>query len=478
MLGKIEEVGPDPVDGAAAPLPGQVGEEHLGAIARKQAHGIPQSEPSCRPRLPGPWSRTDEAHDGTERDEHLTDVTAEQHPVRTEVAERTGERNPGAQLNGHRRAELSRNPGDELDSSELASSSVRDLGIQVAAGFGVPLRLEVGEEPFPPHARGSHARGSYGLTSPRPRAPRQDPSTFGLWELPHAIKVYHMRTMSNDVKRWFLTPDTAVSIGGLAALIGMGATALTLWWSLVLGPSLATWRGSSAPRPADALLTVVAAAAFILGSWLLLGILLDVLAQAPGALGQLAACLSARITPRLARQVVAGILGLGATTVLLPPASVAGPGGQVLTSTTDSPTARPFAEAQALPTSTAGRTPAWTALDSAPAMQTIPAQTIPGQTIPEPGWVAPAPVVRPLPDPGMLSGPSWAPVPDGEVVVLRGDSLWTIAARHLGPEATDAEIAVAWPRWYAANRAVIGSDADRLLPGQILQAPSLSGGSR
>lgn len=57
------------------------------------------------------------------------------------------------------------------------------------------------------------------------------------------------------------------------------------------------------------------------------------------------------------------------------------------------------------------------------------------------------------------------------VVVHRGDTLWSIAARELGPEATDAQIDTAWHRWYAANRGVIGNDPDVILPGQQLQAP-------
>jgi nucleoid-associated protein YgaU len=64
---------------------------------------------------------------------------------------------------------------------------------------------------------------------------------------------------------------------------------------------------------------------------------------------------------------------------------------------------------------------------------------------------------------------------EDEVVVRRGDTLWGIAARRLGPSASDARIAAEWPRWYAANRAVIGDDPDRLRPGQRLQAPALTG---
>jgi LysM domain len=57
------------------------------------------------------------------------------------------------------------------------------------------------------------------------------------------------------------------------------------------------------------------------------------------------------------------------------------------------------------------------------------------------------------------------------VVVHRGDTLWAIAARHLGPAATDAQVAAEWPRWHAANRSTIGAEPDLILPGQQLVAP-------
>ncbi|WP_336706445.1 LysM peptidoglycan-binding domain-containing protein [Oerskovia sp. USHLN155] len=57
------------------------------------------------------------------------------------------------------------------------------------------------------------------------------------------------------------------------------------------------------------------------------------------------------------------------------------------------------------------------------------------------------------------------------VVVLRGDSLWSLAERALGEGATDAEVAAEWQRWYAANTAVIGEDPDLIRPGQVLRAP-------
>jgi len=56
-------------------------------------------------------------------------------------------------------------------------------------------------------------------------------------------------------------------------------------------------------------------------------------------------------------------------------------------------------------------------------------------------------------------------------VVHPHDTLWTIAARQLGPGATDAQIAAEWPRWYRANRHLIGADPHLLLPGERLRAP-------
>lgn len=62
------------------------------------------------------------------------------------------------------------------------------------------------------------------------------------------------------------------------------------------------------------------------------------------------------------------------------------------------------------------------------------------------------------------------------VVVREGDSLWTLAARELGPSATNGAIAARWPDWYAANRQVIGDDPDLVFPGQVLRVPPASTG--
>ncbi|OLT55410.1 hypothetical protein BJF88_06085 [Cellulosimicrobium sp. CUA-896] len=64
------------------------------------------------------------------------------------------------------------------------------------------------------------------------------------------------------------------------------------------------------------------------------------------------------------------------------------------------------------------------------------------------------------------------PAPAGEVVVLRGDTLWAIAARTLPADATDAAVAAEVERWYAANQDTIGADPDLIRPGQVLVAPT------
>lgn len=58
------------------------------------------------------------------------------------------------------------------------------------------------------------------------------------------------------------------------------------------------------------------------------------------------------------------------------------------------------------------------------------------------------------------------------VIVRRGDTLWTIAARILPNTADTAEITAAWHRWYQANRDVIGDDPNLIRPGQRLEWPT------
>ena len=58
------------------------------------------------------------------------------------------------------------------------------------------------------------------------------------------------------------------------------------------------------------------------------------------------------------------------------------------------------------------------------------------------------------------------------VRVERGDTLWSIAARDLGRDASSAEIASAASLWHQANQAVIGPDPDLIFPHQQLTPPA------
>ncbi len=89
----------------------------------------------------------------------------------------------------------------------------------------------------------------------------------------------------------------------------------------------------------------------------------------------------------------------------------------------------------------------------------------------DPRWKPKAPAS----DPGLLSRPSSRQEiahDDAGVVVKAGDSLWSLAASRLGPFATDVEVALMWPKWYAANLAAIGGDPSVLTPGQVLRPPA------
>lgn len=72
--------------------------------------------------------------------------------------------------------------------------------------------------------------------------------------------------------------------------------------------------------------------------------------------------------------------------------------------------------------------------------------------------------------PRLVEAASRSTGPETTVVVRQGDSLWHIAAAHIGPHATDWEIACEWPRWHAANRESIGPDA-AVLPAGLELAP-------
>ncbi|KRE43663.1 hypothetical protein ASG74_02140 [Knoellia sp. Soil729] len=227
---------------------------------------------------------------------------------------------------------------------------------------------------------------------------------------------------------------------------------------------------AAGPAAADEVLVLGAASlALAITGWLVLATALEVLSCVPGRVGAIARTWSARLTPALARRVAAFVLGVGVGVAGGPTQALAGPRvASAAPATAASPASRGGADPRVADTRVAdpGFAPSTSGLD-APSPGFRPADPAP----PAPGFTPAAPRVRPQPDAGLLGGRVAAAAPSSEVVVHRGDSLWSIAARHLGPQASDAEIARAWPQWYELNRDVIGEDPDLILPGQVLSVP-------
>ena len=236
-------------------------------------------------------------------------------------------------------------------------------------------------------------------------------------------------------------------------------------WATVLAP------GPS--QPGEVVGAVLATAAVLVGAWLALTTLASLLGHLPGRVGRLLDSWSRSWSPAAVRRVAAVLVGAGVSGVLAPGSAVGAaapapsPGFAVTAPATGAAMGgsgagqRPVAPGFTVPA------PGW-ARTGQQAAAPGPVQT--GQQAAAPGWVPQRPVVRPQPSPDLVAATPRRPS-GAEVVVLRGDSLWSIVARHLGPDATDAEVAAEWPRWHAANRSVIGEDPDVLLPGQVLHAP-------
>ena len=235
-----------------------------------------------------------------------------------------------------------------------------------------------------------------------------------------------------------LCTATAMLVGGAA---------------LVLATLLATvpaWRTVAQPGPAlaeDALAAGAGLLALLLAGWLLLAVTTSVLAGlAPSGRGGVRSRLAAATAPMAMRRTVAALLGASVVGIAAAAPASAAPGRD--------PVAVQRVSGAA---AAAGLDPGW----AAPA---APAAAEPAPPSARSQVSLPAPARRPGPD------------ADGEVVVRRGDTLWAVAARHLGSGTTAAEVAEAWPRWYAVNRVVIGPDPDHIEPGMRLHPPRTAPG--
>lgn len=284
-----------------------------------------------------------------------------------------------------------------------------------------------------------------------PAVRRSSPSTPGAASRPHALQ------------------SAAAAALTLAAAVGAVA--------LLTSTAREGWRSVQRPGPAapsDGLLLVVCAVGAVLALWFAASVVLTALTALPGRAGLGCQVVAERLTPIVMRRSVSVLLGTSLTAVALPATVNAAPGDgaplRQLVSASHSSTPEP---------ASSGADRAHSPPDPRPELRRTAEDAGPS-----PSWTP----VRPQPTPraareaslGVLHPADAAVRRDADeyVVVRRGDSLWDIAARHLGPGATAGQIAHEWPRWFAANRLAIGPDPDLLLPGQLLVPPPAHGDLR
>ncbi|MEP6648739.1 MAG: LysM peptidoglycan-binding domain-containing protein [Lapillicoccus sp.] len=262
-------------------------------------------------------------------------------------------------------------------------------------------------------------------------------------------------------------PRILRSSAAAAAVLLLGGGGLRLFW-MAATASLDSARASGPDAPADLLVLGASAVGAALLAWLGLGVALALLAAMPGAVGRVAAVAAERVAPAAMRRVTAVVLGTTLATAATPAAHAEGPLPARTLSTTTSQTAAPPAPDPGFGVTMRPPVPDAAAQPVGPEPIVISA--------PDPGFGAAVPSApRTAPTLGPLGPAPHTPAsPTGvrTLTVVRGDSLWAIAARHLGPHATTQQVAREWPRWYAANRTVIGRDPNLIRVGQVLTVPT------
>ncbi len=255
------------------------------------------------------------------------------------------------------------------------------------------------------------------------------------------------------------TPRRTVLLGSVVAAV------LLLWAAPTPAAALRQLRDTgNAADPTAPLLALLSLVAWCLAAWLVLTVVLIAGAHLPGLAGRALAAVSRRVAPAAVRRAVEVTLGLtvavgtlGASPALAAPGPPHGPAG---------------APAVSLDWAAVAPTEA-----GAPRNLDWPDTTGTGTTAREQARSAPT---APEPAAAAAAAAEQAASAPGEPVVVRpGDTLWDLAeqdlaARGLGAP-TDAEVAQAWPSWWAANREAVGDDPDLLSPGTHLTPPPAYG---
>jgi hypothetical protein len=264
-------------------------------------------------------------------------------------------------------------------------------------------------------------------------------------------------------------PQRAAPAAIRAGLFTAGIAALLGW---AAGSPFETWRAlvsaldASAPSSGlDQLLGASAALTAWVGlGWLGSTVFLEVASTLPGAVGRGCAAIAARTSPMLVRRIVQAVIGVSVLAGPMTAGSAIATGPSTTTSTSTQVDRPISAGAPALADDgsapDASRAPL--SLDR-PAAAFVPLAPPSARTSAGVAALVTGIAHRDVGDPGDRN-------PDG-YVVHRGDTLWDIAARHLGPNASAVDISRAWPAWYEANRATIGADPDVIRPGELLVPP-------
>jgi LysM repeat protein len=301
-----------------------------------------------------------------------------------------------------------------------------------------------------------------------------------------------------------------------AALVGygLGLVVATLTMRLLLRLAGSSSHAMAAtPRADEVLSTLLCWVGITLAGWLAVGSALGLLSLLPGALGQVASEATDRVTPVVVRRALTLVLGASVGSV----AVSAGAFSVAVTAATSSDDASVGGGARSVgggarsvgdgADSNGGDIRAHSAPDDLRgfSQSRVPLSGVPMSGVPlrhgddtsvvvqpslSPAFVpvtsraaeshatpaftpsAPAPTLSEDRSRLLVPSPRISSATHDLVTVRRGDTLWSIARRHLGPEATDSQVAHEWPRWHAANRALIGDDPSRILPGQQLQPPA------
>ncbi|MFB6719495.1 LysM peptidoglycan-binding domain-containing protein [Kribbella sp. NPDC056345] len=239
----------------------------------------------------------------------------------------------------------------------------------------------------------------------------------------------------------------------LLAIGALGAAGVALRW--VTAGTITTANSHDLDS-----LTVLAVGtvAWVAYGWLVLAVLATALEHLPGAIGTAAGVLAARITSTTSRALLRSALGVAAVTPLtVGVAQAASPHGWP---TPQAGAAHPAATWR----TTEPQSSVAIGATRADLHATEPRSAV-GKRVPVVGGVR-------VPDrPGAVA--RYAEVRLGRVTVAAGETLWGLAARELGVQATDREIGARWLQWYAANRQVIGADPNLIVPGQVLRVPPI-----